>query len=364
MAEARTLSPEAEARLWKWASIGMGALGLVGFALSFATVSKAMEPSFGRLAFLVPLAIDLAILVFTAMDLLMAYKAIRTPWLRYIPWGLTAVTIYLNVADATDFKGAVAHATLPALWVIGVEVAGGAARKIYGIDMAAVDLERMDKIRGSRWLLAPLSSARMWRRMILHEQTSYRRAVGHWEAEEIARTGLLMRHGRWWRFRQNARLERIYLKHGRLDDLPGLPPLPGVPPRPVASLAPVASTAPDGSTAPAETPDASLAPVGSAAPDASVAPDVDPPRMRAVPPPEPPDREPAPVEEQVAAWQGTVPVSGFDPDDDGHVQSELGLTPAGIDMNGSGDHPVKDTPWPVRPPGRRTTTVRQPGRPR
>ena len=35
----------------------------------------------------------------------------------------------------------------------------------------------MEKVRGSRWLLAPMSTARMRRRMILWEITSYRRAL-------------------------------------------------------------------------------------------------------------------------------------------------------------------------------------------
>jgi hypothetical protein len=69
----------------------------------------------------------------------------------------------------------------------------------------------MEKVRGSRWLLAPMSTARMRRRMILWEITSYQRAL-QLEAErraEIAR--LEMAHGRRWRRRASAH-ERLALK--------------------------------------------------------------------------------------------------------------------------------------------------------
>jgi hypothetical protein len=58
---------------------------------------------------------------------------------------------------------------------------------------------RMEKVRRSRWLLAPMSTARLRRRMILWEITSYRRAL-ELEAERHAELARLeMTYGRDWR---------------------------------------------------------------------------------------------------------------------------------------------------------------------
>lgn len=184
----------------------VGGLGLVGLGLSFAQVTEAMRPSFGDLAPLVPIGIDLGIFAFTALDLLMANRGVRMRGLRLVPWGLIAVTIYLNIADETTLKGQVGHAVLPLLWVIGVEVAGLAARTIFGLRGGAV---RMERIRRSRWLLAPVSTARLWRRMILWEETSYPAALVRERERVLAKTDLQDAYGEltWlWRAPRRARV--------------------------------------------------------------------------------------------------------------------------------------------------------------
>ena len=54
-------------------------------------------------------------------------------WLRLVPWGLVATTIYLNVAGEHDPVAAVAHGVLPGLWVIAVEAGSHVVRNRVGL---------------------------------------------------------------------------------------------------------------------------------------------------------------------------------------------------------------------------------------
>ncbi|TMR89076.1 DUF2637 domain-containing protein [Nonomuraea basaltis] len=188
-----------------------GVLGLLGFVNSFGRVAKAAEPSFGWLSFTVPLGIDLGIAVFSALDIVLARLGMRVRWLRFIPWALTAATIYLNVAaylqaDPIDWFAVVAHAVLPLLWVVAVEVGAHVIRK--RADLAKPD--RMDGIRRSRWLLAPLPTFALWRRMVLWEVRSYPDALARERERILAKTDLQDRYGRLWRFKATRRERALY----------------------------------------------------------------------------------------------------------------------------------------------------------
>jgi len=188
-------------------------LGLLGFVNSFAAVADAARPSFGRLAWTVPLGIDLGIAIFAALDIVLARLDMRIRWLRFIPWALTAATVYLNVAGEHSVFGAVAHATLPALWVVAVEIAAHVIRIRAGIAAGT----RMDGIRTSRWLLAPVRTAALWRRMVLWEIRSYPDALARERARILALTELQDTYGRWaWRRRAPRRVRALY----RLGELP------------------------------------------------------------------------------------------------------------------------------------------------
>lgn len=69
---------------WRWSRGLVAALGLFGFVNSFARVAAAHD-SFGRLAFTVPVGVDLGIAVFTALDIVLARLDMRLRWLRLIP---------------------------------------------------------------------------------------------------------------------------------------------------------------------------------------------------------------------------------------------------------------------------------------
>ncbi|MFI6178555.1 DUF2637 domain-containing protein [Nonomuraea sp. NPDC051191] len=189
-----------------------GALGLLGFVNSFERVATAAEPSFGWFAWTVPLGIDLGIAAFSALDIVLARLGMRLGWLRFIPWALTAATVYLNVAayltvpGRTDWFAVVAHALLPLLWVIAIEIGAHVVRK--HAELARPD--HMDGIRRSRWLLAPLATVSLWRRMVLWEIRSYPEALGRERERILARTELQDRYGLLWRWKATRRERALY----------------------------------------------------------------------------------------------------------------------------------------------------------
>src|SRR5262247_2390869 len=71
----------------------VGLLGVIGAVNSFRAVAEAVEPSFGGLAWTVPLGVDVGIAVFTALDLLLARLGMRMRTLRVVPWCRAAVTV-------------------------------------------------------------------------------------------------------------------------------------------------------------------------------------------------------------------------------------------------------------------------------
>ncbi|MEU9872216.1 DUF2637 domain-containing protein [Actinomadura sp. NPDC048021] len=214
----------------------VGVLGLLGFVNSFAAVADAARPSFGGLAWSVPLGIDLGIGIFAALDIVLARLDMRVRWLRFIPWALTAATVYLNVAEESTVFGRIAHAVLPALWVCAVEIAAHVIRIRAGIAAGT----RMDGIRASRWILAPWPTMKLWRRMVLWEIRSYPDALSRERARVLALTDLQDTYGRWaWRRNAPRRVRALY----RLGDLAPAPETSG--PAAEVTAAPSAGPAAD-----------------------------------------------------------------------------------------------------------------------
>src|SRR5690606_26504629 len=168
--------------------------------------------SFGPLAFLLPLGIDLGIAAFSALDIVMARLDMRVRWLRLVPWALTAATVYLNVSRFLSAEGGpkwfdvIAHGLLPLLWVVAVEVGTHAVRKRAKLART----ERMQAIRLSRWLMAPLPTFALWRRMVLWEIRSYPEALMRERERILARTDLQDRYGRLWRLKASRREPALY----------------------------------------------------------------------------------------------------------------------------------------------------------
>ncbi|WP_329176048.1 DUF2637 domain-containing protein [Streptomyces sp. NBC_01477] len=190
--------------------LGVG-VGGVGLAMSFDTVSAAAARWGFTTPGMLPLAIDLAIPVFTVVNLLLIRMDMALAWVRFVPWLLTGVTCWLNIAAGTSVSAKVAHGTMPLLWVVLSEVAA----HVYAARIGAVTGRRMEKIRRSRWLLAPVSTFTLWRRMTLWEITSYGDALARERERQLARADLRAEHGRRWRTKTDRRT-RVLLKLGEL----------------------------------------------------------------------------------------------------------------------------------------------------
>lgn len=221
-----TQGPQELGRVERTAAVAVvllvGLLGALGAVNSFRAVAKAVEPSFGDLAWTVPLGVDVGIAVFTALDLLLARLNMRMAWLRLVPWVLVATTIYLNVAGEHEPVAAVAHGVLPGLWVIAVEAGSHVVRARAGLT-GRQEAVRMDRVRWSRWLLAPVSTLRLWRRMVLWETRSYPEALHRERDRLIACTELQDQWGRWaWRWRAPRRA-RVLHRLGELAPASALP---------------------------------------------------------------------------------------------------------------------------------------------
>jgi hypothetical protein len=188
-------------------SVAVGGIALIGFVNSFEAVMSAAWPFFGVLAPTVPLGIDLGIAVFAALDLVLARIGMRLWWVRMIPWALTAATVWLNVEPEHAWFARIAHGVLPALWVLAVEVGAHVIRTRANL---ASDTS-MDRVRTSRWLLAPLATAALWRRMVLWEIRSYPLALCRERDRLLARTTLQDEYGLIaWRWKAPRRVRALY----------------------------------------------------------------------------------------------------------------------------------------------------------
>jgi hypothetical protein len=201
------------------AAAAVGALGLIS---SFDAVSAAAAGWDFASPWMLPVGIDMAIPVFTVANLVLIRLDMAWAWVRFVPWALTLVTCWLNVAAGQSLSAKVAHGTMPLLWVVFSEIAA----HIYAVRIGAATGRRMEKIRVSRWLLAPLSTFALWRRMTLWEVTSYRAALACERERLLARADLHERYGVVaWRWKARRR-ERVMLRMGELapaDDVLATP---------------------------------------------------------------------------------------------------------------------------------------------
>ncbi|MFG2552471.1 DUF2637 domain-containing protein [Streptomyces sp. NPDC048581] len=213
------------------AAAGVGALGLIA---SFDAVSAAAARwGFGE-PWMLPVGIDVAIPVFTVANLLLIRMDMALAWVRFVPWVLTLVTCGLNVAAGHGVWAKVAHGTMPLLWVVFSEIGA----HIYAVRIGAATGRRMEKIRWSRWLLAPLSTFALWRRMTLWEVTSYGVALACERERLLARADLHERYGWTWRWK-TPRRERVMLRMGDLAPATEeTTPAPAKPPAPPADSKP------------------------------------------------------------------------------------------------------------------------------
>lgn len=187
------------------------AVGVIGLSVSFQSVSaKAVSWGF-ETPQLLPAAIDLAIPGFTIAHLLLIRMDMELAWVRAVPWALTVVTVYLNIQAGTTIAAKIGHGALPLVWVVCSEIAGHVYRALIGEATG----RRMERIRRSRFIMSPLRTLSLWRRMILWEETSYLSALSREQTRILTRADLRERYGRRWRHKAPIR-ERALLRIGEL----------------------------------------------------------------------------------------------------------------------------------------------------
>ncbi|MFE7586037.1 DUF2637 domain-containing protein [Streptomyces gardneri] len=169
----------------------------IGFAGSYAAVRElAVAKGFGTFSYFFPIGIDAGICVLLALDLLLTWLRIPFPLLRQTAWVLTAATIAFNGAAAwPDPLGVGMHAVIPILFVVAVEAARHAVGRIADITAD----KHMEGVRLTRWLLSPVPTFRLWRRMKLWELRSYEQVIKLEQERLIYQARLQARYGRSWR---------------------------------------------------------------------------------------------------------------------------------------------------------------------
>lgn len=169
------------------------AVAFMGFSSSYATLSTYGDAhGFAFDGRVLPIGLDLGIPALLLLDWLRP-----SVFLRASAWSLTGLTIAANGAVAGDsWPERLLHAVMPAVAIVIVE----SARHLRD------DPSRMDKIRLSRWLLSPIRTARLRRRMVLWEITSYSDALTRESAILHARTVLTAAYGHryWWATRRKV----------------------------------------------------------------------------------------------------------------------------------------------------------------
>ncbi|MFE9428897.1 DUF2637 domain-containing protein [Kitasatospora sp. NPDC006697] len=178
-------------------AVGACLISGIGFAGSYSAVRElALRKGFGEFSYAFPVGVDAGIVVLLALDLVLTWLRIPFPLLRQAAWLLTVATIAFNAAASWgDPLGMGMHAVIPVLFVVVVEASRHAVGRI-----AAISADRhMESVRMMRWLLSPVPTFRMWRRMKLWELRSYDEVVRLEQNRLVYRAQLRFRYGRGWR---------------------------------------------------------------------------------------------------------------------------------------------------------------------
>ena len=178
------------------AAVLMLGLAALAFRGMFSSVRIAMVPYFGTLAWIVPIGVDLGIVILILVGILLEWLAMPMPPLRLIAGFFMGCTVWLNaVAAHGQAAGIIGHIALPVLFIACVEAVRHAVRRRSGIAEGTV----REGIPLARWVLAPVSSWQINRRMILWKEPSYARALEREQLRWRTMARLRAHHGIKWR---------------------------------------------------------------------------------------------------------------------------------------------------------------------
>ncbi|HEV2640124.1 MAG TPA: DUF2637 domain-containing protein [Actinocrinis sp.] len=170
---------------------------------------------FGDAAWAVPLLLDTTLAVLTAAGLILELNGLRARFAQNFARVLIGLTVYANVSPAHGLYARMMHGAPPVVWAGLTILAERTVRRLVGLASES----RMEKVRAIRWLLAPVSTFRLWRKMRLWEITNYKVAIAR-EQQLTASRGLLREwHGRAWR-RRAPRAELLAVRLQGTSDRP------------------------------------------------------------------------------------------------------------------------------------------------
>ncbi|MFD0449350.1 DUF2637 domain-containing protein [Streptomyces indonesiensis] len=177
---------------------GVGGLVLagIGFTGSYNTLRHLAEgKGFGSFSYAFPVGIDAGILVLLALDLYMMRKRMPLPVLRWAAHGLTAATVAFNAAAppgpvSDDPLAASMHGVIPVLFIIAVEAARHYIGRMADLLASATPL---GSVPLTRWILSPLTTPRLARRMRLYN-LPYKEVAAQHQQLRIYREGLRQKY--------------------------------------------------------------------------------------------------------------------------------------------------------------------------
>jgi hypothetical protein len=151
----------------------MLAVGAYGLVISYWTVRELAVKLHMPLPHIFPIGIEGGMIAVLAIDIVLTWIGRPIGWLRQVARALSATAISINAYAGAEYGPAavVMHALAPAILIVGVE-----ALRHHLLVVLQVPEDREPIPRG-RWLLAPLSSAAMGRRMVLWQQPRYTDAL-------------------------------------------------------------------------------------------------------------------------------------------------------------------------------------------
>lgn len=146
------------------ATIFAGAIAAIGMSASFHTVSTEMVPSFGHAwAWTVPATLDLTVGAFSLLEIVLLYLDLPHLLARATVYVATAGTVYLNTRTVTGHAPELAHAAMPSVWVVYVELLRGAAAAMTRRGRGPMGRRLV------RCLLAPRAAVIEWRAWALDQ---------------------------------------------------------------------------------------------------------------------------------------------------------------------------------------------------
>ena len=172
-------------------------IATLGFIGSYTAVTHlAINKGFGEFAHAFPIAVDAGIIAFLALDLLLTWRRIAFPLLRYTAWGLTLATISFNaVVSWPDPVGTGMHGVIPVLFVIAVEAARHAVGRIAEITAD----KHLEGPNPSCWFLNPVGTFILWRRQRLWGIRTWQQVLDLEQERRIFKGKLRNQYGRTWR---------------------------------------------------------------------------------------------------------------------------------------------------------------------